>query len=182
MNAFLITQNEVFHRKNGDRKRCFGWSKTQFCAMFYHPINFCLLATYTKQEVHFFLKSQRFAVGQNHCHGSWSPNKLNFLYISSSLVRLNSLILFCAQRCTHMWNIQTMKPLQFCTGFKLCTFPATVSLKYNYQIHFQKFIFFNHCVNSLKLVLKRCTVVYTSKYTHIMEVRDMTTFKLVFLL
>ena len=40
-------------------------------------------------------------------------------------------------------NVQNIKPVQFCTGFIFCTFPAVMIVVYNFHMHFNKLIFSN---------------------------------------
>ena len=43
----------------------------------------------------------------------------------------------------HMRNVQNMKPVQVCTGFIFCTFPALVTTKHNYHAYFKQLKFLN---------------------------------------
>ena len=60
-----------------------------------------------------------------------------------------------------------MKPVQLCTGFILCTFPASVTAKFNYQIHLKQFTF-KHVVCQLLdflVTFRWASIGYL--YTHI---------------
>ena len=52
-----------------------------------------------------------------------------------------------------MKNVQNMKPVQVCTGFIFCTFPATVTARHNYRAYFKQLKFSNSIVTSFSKVL-----------------------------
>ena len=56
--------------------------------------------------------------------------------------------------CWTVWNLQTLKPVQFCTGSIFCTFCVITTTKYNHQLHIKHIL--KHSFGSFLKVLVKC--------------------------
>ena len=80
------------------------------------------------------------------------PGHFGFRCMSSLKLHVLAYVLHVCQLCsqyivhfrglvfTIAENVQNMKPVQFCTGFIISTFPATVTVRENLHVHYIYFI------------------------------------------